>query len=337
MEKYSAFRDRGSGIAPFFPIPTQPAGVALPFHVFLFVVRVTILLPFSLLYFLVLAWLPIGSLGKKAALWVMLGVPGIWWIDLAVDGVKKGSLGQNQHRLPHPGSVIASSHTSPIDALYLAAIFDPIFTQSFPNERKVLRIGLWQAMLNALLQPALEPPKGAKLVDIAALLAHRPDRCIAIFPESTATNGRGILPFSPGLLTVPARTKIFPVSLRYTPADITTPVPGAWFDFTWNLCSKPTHCIRVRIAEAVYNDAAEATSKEAPRRNSYETNLLDDLHARPLKPVQMEANGSGYNSEAEKRVLDKIAEALARLGRVKRLGLGVEDKIKFVKVWSKRR
>lgn len=116
MEKYSAFRDRGtsptpppnhvnlvadlttaSGIAPFFPIPTQDSGIALPLHFFLFVVRLTILIPFSLLYFLVLAWLPIGSLGKKAALWVILGVPGVWWIDLAVDGVKKGYAIQQQH------------------------------------------------------------------------------------------------------------------------------------------------------------------------------------------------------------------------------------------------
>lgn len=42
-------------------------------------------------------------------------------------------------------------------------------------------------------------------------------------------------------------------------------------------------------------------------------------------------------SAAEKRVLDKVAEALARLGRVKRVGLGVKDKNDFVKVWSKQR
>lgn len=82
----------GSGIAPFFPVPTQPSGVSLPFHLFLFVVRVAIVVPFTLLYFLVLSWLPLGPLGKKAALWIILGVPGVWWIDLAVDGVKKGYL-----------------------------------------------------------------------------------------------------------------------------------------------------------------------------------------------------------------------------------------------------
>ncbi len=37
-----------------------------------------------------LQWLPIGSLGKKASLWLILGAPGVWWIDLQIDGVKKG-------------------------------------------------------------------------------------------------------------------------------------------------------------------------------------------------------------------------------------------------------
>ena len=40
---------------------------------------------------------------------------------------------------------------------------------------------------------------------------------------------------------------------------------------------------------------------------------------------------------AEKRVLHKVAEALARLGRVKRVGLGVKDKDEFVKAWTKQR
>ncbi|GAB7349768.1 hypothetical protein MBLNU459_g0493t1 [Dothideomycetes sp. NU459] len=334
MEKYSQFRDRGSGIAPFFPIPTQPSGVALPVHLFLFVTRVAIVVPFALLYFLLLSWLPLGPLVKKAALWVILGVPGVWWIDLAVDGVKKGSLGTHRGRLPHDGSVIASSYTSPLDALYLAAIFDPLFTQSYPDERKVQRISLWRAMFNAIASPESAPPAGTRLVDVGELVKQHPDRCIAVFPESTATNGRGILPFSPSLLTVPPETKIFPVSLKYTPADVTTPVPNSYWAFLWNLCSKPTHCIRVRIAEPTHNASARTVMAESPRINTYETNLLDDLH--PRAPAQANAADGDLN-ESEKRVLDHVAEALARLGRVKRLGLGVEDKAKFVTVWSKRR
>ena len=47
-------------------------------------------------------------------------------------------------------------------------------------------------------------------------------------------------------------------------------------------------------------------------------------------------DAEGINA-AEKRVLDKVAEALARLGRVKRVGLGVKDKDEFVRAWTKQR
>lgn len=105
MEKFSQFRDKGThrmapsktladrsgtAIAPFLPIPTEPAGIYLPFHIFLFIVRVPLLLTLTLGYFFVFQWLPIGNLGKRAALWSMMGVPGIWWIDLQVDGVRRG-------------------------------------------------------------------------------------------------------------------------------------------------------------------------------------------------------------------------------------------------------
>jgi hypothetical protein len=48
-----------------------------------------------------------------------------------------------------------------------------------------------------------------------------------------------------------------------------------------------------------------------------------------------EQNGE-VNAE-EKRILDKVGEALARLGRVKRVGLTVRDKSAFVDAWSRKR
>lgn len=80
----------GSGIAPFLPIPTEPAGIYLPFHVFLYFCRVPMVLCAFVAYFAFLQWLPIGSIGKKISLFSILGIPGIWWIDLQIDGVKKG-------------------------------------------------------------------------------------------------------------------------------------------------------------------------------------------------------------------------------------------------------
>ena len=218
-------------------------------------------------------------------------------------------------RLPQPGSIITSSYTSPIDALYLAAIFDPIFTASYPSTRLVHRISLCQAILHALQYPSYDPPSNAKLVDLQTLLRRNPHRVIVVFPECTTTNGRGILPFCGSLLTAPPSAKIFPLSLRYSPADITTPIPNSYLAFLWNLLSKPTHCIRVRIAESVHN-----TTQSDDTASSTDTLL--------------ESEGGNASNLAERKLLDKIAEALARLGRVTRVGLGVKDKLSFIEAWS---
>ncbi|KAF4624707.1 hypothetical protein G7Y89_g13462 [Cudoniella acicularis] len=342
MEKYSQFRDRGSGIAPFFPVLSQPAGLYMPVHIFLFLIKLPLLITISTTYFLFLQWFPLGSLLKKAILWLILGIPGIWWIDLQIDGVKKGSLAKkHEGRVPEPGNVIASSFTSPIDSLYLAAIFDPIFTVSYPHTRQVQYISLFGAIFRALSKPREYPPKGAKMTDLRTLVAEHPTRVIVVFPECTTTNGKGIMPFSPSLLTAPPQTKIFPISLRYSPPDVTTPIPGLYWAFFWNLLSQPTHCIRVRIAEVVYN-TSKPSDTTAEKKEKYLSNFMDTLGEDSATTSSTDTLTSLNDQTAEvnadeRRVLDKVGEALARLGRVKRVGLTLRDKLAFVEAWSKRR
>jgi len=267
---------------------------------------------------------------------MIMGVPGIWWIDLQIDGVKKGSLAKNEDRVPAPSTVIASSFTSPLDSLYLAAIFDPIFTVSYPHTRQVEYISLFGSMLRALSKPKEFPSKGAKLTDLKTLIAQNPQRIVVVFPECTTTNGRGTMPFSPSLLTTPPGTKIFPISLRYTAADITTPVAGDYWTFIWNLLSHPTHCIWVRIAEAVYN-----TSIHVEADKKFLTNVLDSLGENGLMSSSTETltslNEPLELNDEERKVLDKVGESLARLGRVKRVSLTVKKKSDFIEAWSKRK
>jgi hypothetical protein len=111
MEKYSQFRDKGTchpepctlslciltiknlgtAIAPFLPIPTPPTSALwAPVHVLLFLLRAPCILVLSVFHFLILEILPVGELVKKCVLWVLLVIPGVWWVDLQVDGVKRG-------------------------------------------------------------------------------------------------------------------------------------------------------------------------------------------------------------------------------------------------------
>ncbi|KJR87625.1 vacuolar protein sorting protein Vps66 [Sporothrix schenckii 1099-18] len=253
-----------------------------------------------------------------------MAIPGIWWVDLQIDGVKRGYLSQQPvSRMPHPGSVIAASFTSPIDALYLAAVFNPIFTVSHLGTRKVKRVSLFQAIAHALspvqsTSAAAEMEPRKSMTDVRALLDAYPGRIIVVFPECSTTNGKGVLPFSPSLLTTPPTVRIFPVSLRYTPPDITTPIPGAWVAFLWKLLSRPTHCIRVRIAEGILNETGTLAGEASSCGGSSGKNYSD------LTPD-------------EKHVLDRVAESLARLGRNKRVGLTLGDKEAFVQAWRRPR
>lgn len=65
-----------------------------------------------------------------------------------------------------------------------------------------------------------------------------------------------------------------------------------------------------------------------------ETNIWDSPHLRN----GLHGGGEQHvlNGEGQK-VLDRVGEDLARLGRVKRVGLGVSEKIEFVKIWKSRR
>lgn len=313
-------------MAPFVPISTPSTALSKPLHVLLFLFRLPFFLFFVTLYFTTLHHLPFPPAARKLFLWGLMAIPGVWWVDLQLDGVKRGTLSSlSPDRLPHPGSVIAASFTSPLDILYLAAVFDPIFAISQPGSRKVRRAGLLGALAHAFSVPPSPstscPPAG--LTDLGALTRGNPDRIIAVFPEGSTTNGRGVLPLTPGLAAVPADRRIFPVSLRYTPPDITTPVPG-WdgcVGFLWKLLSRPTHCIRVRIAEGVYNVSAGAVDGASGG------------------VVDGDGSGDGVGSEVsveEQEVLDKVAEALARLGRSKRVGLTLMDKVAFVEAWKRR-
>lgn len=237
------------------------------------------------------------------------------------------TLGSQKDKFPQEGSVLASSCTSPIDPIYLAAIFDPIFTASYPNSRQVRRISLLQAVLASFFYPQSSPPASADMIDLESLAARNPTRYIVVFPECTTSNARGILPFSPSLLSASPKTKIYPVSLRYTPADITTPIPHAYFRFLWNLCSKPTHSVRTRIAEHVTNPSTKSNGSKSSAVEI--TNSIDEAE-------DLSGEENDVTMTKEQRVfLDKIAEALARLGRVKRVGLGVEDKKDFIAMWTK--
>ena len=189
----------------------------------------------------------------------------------------------------------------------------------------------------------------SKLVTLASLTESNPGSIICVFPECTTTNGRGILPLSPSLLSAKGDTKIYPVNLRYTPQDVTTPVSGGYVSWLYQLLSKPSHQMRVRIATRIYNSSSIDSPVKVSEKgigSGYDHNVFDAADSRNSVNSGLEGETGmhvitgeteGEISAQEQKVLDRVAEDLARLGRVKRVGLDMGNKIEFLKVWLKRR
>lgn len=241
--------------------------------------------------------------------------------------------------MPSAGSIIAASYTSPLDVIYLATIFDPVFTQSYAGTRLVRQVSLISAVTSCFsitVKPTSE--EFSSLVSLEKLSAQYPNRIIAVFPEGTTSNGRGILRFTPSLLSASTKTRIFPVSIRYAPQDVVTPLPGIFeaVRFLWRLTSQQTHTIKTRIGTAVVKPPtikSSAMSHSLPKRGSkskYEGNFFDTLDDSTPPPYDED-----NLTEAERQILDAVADTLARLGRVKRVSLGVDEKATFVKAWYK--
>lgn len=74
--------------------------------------------------------------------------------------------------------------------------------------------------------------------------------------------------------------------------------------------------------------AIDTPPARSTRKSTYHSNYLDTLG---------EDAGEGEMTASDKALLDQVGESLARLGRVKRVGLGVREKQDFVRMWSKTR
>lgn len=86
--------------------------------------------------------------------------------------------------------------------------------------------------------------------------------------------------------------------------------------------------MRIRIADAIYNTAGMVNgtgeSSGVETRNGARSRVSEVI------------DDDDEVSFEEQRVLDRVAETLARLGRNKRVGLTVTDKAKFVEAWKKK-
>jgi 1-acylglycerol-3-phosphate O-acyltransferase len=144
MEKFTKFRDAGTGIAPFLPIaPSSRAPLVIPFELTLCVMRIPLI--FLVFAFEVVFVEGLGEVCLRGVLprvlgwmkWVffrtILLLCGIWYIEEQVEktfvsfyGCGLMDRGDAAIIYARSGDLIVSNHTSPLDLIYLSAKYGSV-------------------------------------------------------------------------------------------------------------------------------------------------------------------------------------------------------------------
>ncbi|KTW25924.1 hypothetical protein T552_03198 [Pneumocystis carinii B80] len=296
MEKFTKWRDRGTGLAPFFQNSFEiqsPKWVFLILGIFLYIIR-HLFIFFLFISYIIFVHVILSAIFqplfpgmvhfvKKLYIGSVFIICGISLSSFQINYTKK------KRTVPCAQDIIISCYCSPLDILCLIYNYDPIFTISFSNTSLVQHVSGLKALFYTFSVPKRSPYKNYTTLDSLSKLY--PNRIISVFPEGTTSNGNGLLLFTQSLESVTPQAKIFPLSIKYS-NYLTTPLPGSFFIFLLRFTFKLTHNFQIKISE---------------------TPIIAD---HPEK-------------------LGEIASiALSKLSKIPRLELGVNEKISFLKAWK---
>ncbi|KAI7895003.1 uncharacterized protein EV154DRAFT_496683 [Mucor mucedo] len=223
MEKYSRWRDAGTGIQPFLPpVPPRTDSSILVtlsnvIHIVVgpiqAIVKITLISIVSAVYFL---FVPVfGALLTPIAplkrLWtrvfsaillrLVLFIAGFFHIKTETLSIRKSrGSGRVESSSVKNGDVIVANWTSYIDVVYLASRFVPVFTQIYTESEKIKIISLWEAIRLAGKIPESAPSSDDQVYTVQELSLKAKKGGwgpIVVFAEGTTTNGRALLKFAP--------------------------------------------------------------------------------------------------------------------------------------------
>lgn len=303
MEKFSQYRDKGTGIAPYLPHPRSKADGSLPSTIFVLlqaplalaeaILKLPLLLCLLIIYGAVIQFVKVPVV-RRAFFSALLYAGGFWFWNVSAEAVRRGKL---DSAMPKAGDVVVSNYMSPIDGFVYASIFDPVFVIPHASSRVYQTCGPFTVFWRALLIPGVVPPTHGESLSKVVFEAASAGKPVLVFAEGTTSNGRGLLPLvNIDYSQLTQQTKIIPSALRIAPQYVTTPIPTTLWTWLFRLLSNPTGWhVSVRLAEPCF---------------AKDTNMQSTL-----------------------------VESICRVGRVKSIGpdLGVEGKRNFWKVYSRQK
>ncbi|KAJ1548243.1 hypothetical protein HK096_007409 [Nowakowskiella sp. JEL0078] len=206
-----------------------------------------------------------------------------------------------------PGEILVANHISYIDIFYLAAKFAPTFVEIGDNGT-VSPISTWKAIADVGLTPKkdLKNLNGLSLEELASKLKTSGGGPIVVFPEGTTSNGRGLLKFLPVLNSLDlSKFRIQLIGLKYEFEE---------FSPSFTVGSKLFHMFGLL---SQFGNFLEV--KQLP---------VDEVRETPNNQKIAEL------SNGEDLVTNKIGTLLSQMLRIRRLGLGRDDKSDFLEYYS---
>ncbi|KAH9482933.1 hypothetical protein JR316_0005033 [Psilocybe cubensis] len=369
MEKFSAYRDPGTGIQPFLT-PVPPLGaefvakVTLPVRYILAVVRTALVLTLALIYIILvkglfLVFYPIPPLYRtidnlftyvigRTALFTL----GLFWINVEQFNRKRVRGPKLVEKCsPKAADVIVSNWASWIDVVWLAIRFNPIFVLPVPvslpestvasrastpvshtpgrrtgtgsaniqvaSRTTTLRVpisGFRQlSLLSMIIHTGGVPPYGSMECRPLEDIRRSASRPIVVFPECTTSNGRGLLRFADVFRqTVPVKKfQVFVVSIRYDPPT--------------NLAPTLTHTMPSRIFNPLPHIFSLGTALSSAQMS---IRLLAPSESPSSQLFMVHEVLSDYAGEDQ--LSETCAHLISQMGKLKRMGLGWEEKYHFL-------
>jgi len=164
--------------------------------------------------------------------------------------------------------------------------------------------------------PVLAPAAGASPQSLEKIRSQA-DRPVVVFPECTTSNGRGMLRFGEvfqGIKVPVTKFKVFVMCVRYdlptafTPT-LTLPIPSSFLNPLPHIFSLTTSLSPLTLSIRLLTPA------ESPSSGSF---LLSEF----------------LTEEKDDSLAEVCALLIAQLGKMKRLGLGWEDKAAFLDLYK---
>jgi len=320
MEKYSAWRDKETGIHPLFhPKEKESRFILRPvLDVLLFVIRTPLLIMLFSIYFLVrsvVQLIPLPSFLKRPLIRIIdilgcrstLFLLGFWWIKSNYQRISR------QYQLPkiYPpginissGDLIVSNKLSIVEILYLGFRYSPVFTGVSIEGDALKRIGIFRALLDALRPTScyhLNDGSYAPLQSILDTARSKRQGPVVVFPEGTNSNGRALLDYCPVLDDVSI-------------SQLRTHVIG--FKFEWSYFC-PVFTVGSSLGY-LYHLMGQ---------------VKNSLQVRYLSPNDIPANPQADNGSSQDWG-NEVFSALANTLRLKRTKINQTDKQEFLEYWA---